>query len=93
MTITDLPDVTCSVDTCGYHHDGCQAPAINVGSDDACTTFLPLGVDGGLPKFVAHVGACQRTDCAHNDHALCGAESVLIGAGSGTAHCQTYTAA
>lgn len=93
MSIAELPTVTsCSASSCGYNHDGCHAPAITVGSSGSnCATFMPLGVDGGLPKVVSHVGACQRTECAFNEHALCGADHVKI-SGEGTAHCETYEA-
>lgn len=90
MTMTDLPAVACTVAGCSYNHEGCHAPAINVDENDACSTFLPLGVDGGLPKVIAHVGACQRTDCVHNEHAVCGAAAVRISGGDGPAHCETY---
>lgn len=94
MSITDLPRVSsCSVDACGYNHDGCHAPAINIDENDNCTTFMALGEDGGLPKVVAAVGACQRTDCAFNSAGVCGAASVRISGGSTTAHCETYKAA
>lgn len=93
MSIAQLPEVTCSATSCGYHHDGCKAPAINVGSDDACTTFLPLSVSGGLATVTSHVGACKRTDCTHNDHAVCTAVSVRIIGSSDTAKCETFTTA
>ncbi len=95
MTIEQLPTVTsCSATSCGYNHDGCHAPAITVdGAGADCATFLPLGIDGGLPKVVSHVGACQRLDCVHNQSALCLAGEVRISGGQGTAHCETYEAA
>lgn len=94
MSIAELPTVaSCTATSCGYNHDGCHAPAINVEAGDAgCSTFLPLGIDGGLPKVVSHVGACQRTECTHNEHAVCTAEAVRI-SGTGTAHCETFEAA
>ncbi len=93
--MTELPTVSsCSATGCGYNHDGCHAPAITVGtSGTGCSTFLPLSIDGGLPKVISHVGACQRTECGHNDHAVCVADTVRIGSGGGTAHCETYVAA
>lgn len=93
MSIAELPTVSsCSASSCGYNHDGCHAPAITIGGSNACATFLPLGIDGGLPKVVSHVGACQRTDCALNEAAVCTADHVRI-SGEGTAHCETYIAA
>lgn len=91
MTISELPAVVaCTAETCAYNHDGCHAPAITVGGDGAgCATFLPLDIDGGLPRVLSHVGACGRTDCVHNSSALCMASEVRI-SGTGTAHCETY---
>lgn len=93
--LAELPAVqACTATSCTYNHDGCHAGAITISSTDAdCATFLPLGTDGGLPKVIASVGACQRTDCEHNESAVCTASSVRIEGGAGAAHCQTYHAA
>lgn len=93
--LADLPTVSgCTATECGYNHDGCHAGAITISSNGAdCATFLPLGIDGGLPKVIAAVGACQRTECAFNSAAVCTAASVRIEGGHGPAHCQTFQAA
>lgn len=93
-TVSDLPAVAdCSATECTYNHDGCHAGAITVASGAACATFFETGTQGGLPKVVATVGACQRTTCLHNENAVCHADSVRIGpgAGAGTANCLTFT--
>lgn len=94
--MTTLADVgTCSVETCSFNHDGCTAEAITVGQAGdhaACTTFISLGVSGGLPTVRAHVGACQRSDCTHNADLMCTAEAVSIGWGDDEADCLTYSA-
>jgi len=94
--MTVMPAVSeCSVDGCGYNHDGCHAFAITVagqnGSAD-CGTFVPLARKGGLDKVVAQVGACSRVDCAFNKDLECSATGVRIGAGAGVAaaNCLTY---
>lgn len=93
--LAELPTVAaCTATGCGYNHDGCHAAAITISGDGAdCATFLPLSIDGGLPKVVAAVGACQRTNCAFNTAAVCTAPTVRIDGGHGPAHCQTFTAA
>lgn len=96
MTTTGMPHVSeCTVNSCSYNHDGCHAFAINVtgqnGSAD-CTTFIPLATKGGLDTVTSMVGACQRTDCAHNTALECTAGAIRVGPGSAghTAHCMTY---
>ena len=94
-SVLDLPLVSeCTVDGCGYNHDGCHAGAITVGGSGdqaACTTFIPLDVKGGLEKVVAHVGACQRTDCTHNSALECTAAAVAVGPNGAPADCLTYS--
>lgn len=94
-TLTDIS--TCTVTACSFNNDqSCNAGAITVaGAPDRaeCGTFISLDVRGGLPTASAHVGACQRVECAHNKDLLCSAESVKVGAGAGTADCLTYTPA
>jgi hypothetical protein len=85
----------CTVSGCSYNHDGCHAFAITVRGENGaadCGTFIPLSTKGGLEKVVAQVGACSRTDCAHNAALECTAKSVRIGAGQGVhvANCLTY---
>jgi hypothetical protein len=95
MTVTDLPTVhDCSVTGCSYNHDTeCHAGAINVtGSHAGCATFIELGVHGELPRNVAFVGACHRTDCVHNEGLECGAEYIRVGAKEEPADCLTYQA-
>lgn len=92
MTVT--ADVrSCNVATCSFNHDGCTADAITVrssGDHAACTTFISIGVSGGLPTVHAHVGACQRADCVHNKDLLCTADAVAIGWGDDEADCLTF---
>lgn len=97
-TLMELPEVAeCSAVGCGYNHDhGCHAGAVTIaahGSEAECATFIPLTAKGGLEKVVAHVGACQRGECVHNDHLECGAAAIRVGAGpqdAGHADCLTY---
>ncbi|GAB2471783.1 DUF1540 domain-containing protein [Xylanimonas ulmi] len=99
-TLQDLPAVTeCTVDGCGYNHDhGCHAGAVTIAGhvgDASCATFVPLDTKGGLAKVLAHVGACQRTDCAFNTALECMAPSIRVGAGpQGLDHadCLTFQA-
>lgn len=90
----ELPTVSgCTVESCSYNHDdACSAAAVTIGStpDAACTTFIPLGVKGGLDRVTSFVGACSKADCSHNDHLECTAESIRIG--SNSADCLTYAA-
>jgi hypothetical protein len=84
----------CDVDSCSFnHHHDCTAFAITVGgspSHASCSTFIDTSVSGGLPKVLAHVGACQRSECQFNDHLLCDAENVRVGPGAEAADCLTY---
>jgi hypothetical protein len=83
----------CSVEVCSYNKDNaCSAAAITMGSSPAasCTTFIPLGVRGGLDRVTAFVGACSKADCVFNDNLECSAEAVRVGADS--AQCLTYQA-
>ncbi|BDZ42468.1 hypothetical protein GCM10025865_17670 [Paraoerskovia sediminicola] len=99
--LTELPQVAeCSIDGCGYNHEhGCHAGAVTIAGtsgDAACATFIPLSEKGGLDKVVAHVGACQRGECIHNDHLECAAPSIRVGAGASSddhADCLTFATA
>ncbi len=96
MTVTDLPTVhECSASGCSYNHDeACHAGAVTIGGEQAaCGTFIDLGVDGGLTKSVAKVGACHRTECTHNSELECSAPSIRVGPGADAADCLTYEAA
>lgn len=93
-TIIRLPIVSsCSVNTCGFNHDGCRAGAINLGTDAhdhaQCTTFVHTDGKAGH-SAVAGVGACTRTDCSHNDDMACTADSIDVGAAFDEALCLTY---
>lgn len=92
--MTAVADVkSCTTDACAYHEDGCTAFAVTItGSPDAatCGTFISLGSHGGLPTARAHVGACQRSECAHNTNLMCTSESIMVGPDHG---CLTYTTA
>lgn len=98
MTTVMPPVSECTVSGCSYndHDHGCHAFAITVSGHDGsadCGTFIPLTVRGGLPRAEAQVGACQRTDCVHNDALECRAEGIRVGLDHDTAHCLTYSAA
>ncbi|PPB50399.1 DUF1540 domain-containing protein [Arthrobacter pityocampae] len=97
ISVTDSPSVTeCSVRACSFNHNGCNAVAITVsGSEDhaSCATFIDTAVSGGLPKIIAHVGACQRSECRYNHDLLCGAPAIRVGPGADAADCLTYTRA
>ena len=92
--ILELPTVSgCAVESCSYNRDdACSAAAVTIGStpDAACTTFIPLGIKGGLDRVTSFVGACAKADCSHNSQLECTAPSVRIGAD--TADCLTYSA-
>ncbi|MDN4612663.1 DUF1540 domain-containing protein [Arthrobacter burdickii] len=84
----------CSVHNCSFNHEGCTAVAITVsGSEEhaSCATFIDTSISGGLPKMLAHVGACQRSECSYNHDLLCGAPAVKVGPGADAADCLTYT--
>ncbi|WP_277210915.1 DUF1540 domain-containing protein [Isoptericola croceus] len=98
-TLMEMPEVTsCTVDGCSYNHDhDCHAGAVTIAGvpgDASCATFIPLSTKGGLDKVVAHVGACQRTDCVHNEDLECAASAIRVGAGPQEPHhadCLTFT--
>ncbi|WP_104104998.1 DUF1540 domain-containing protein [Arthrobacter sp. 08Y14] len=95
MTDHVAPVSDCSVHSCDYNHDGCTAYAITVGGapDHAsCSTFIDTTETGGLPKVLASVGACLRSECQHNDHLMCTAHDVKVGPGAESADCLTYQA-
>lgn len=91
-TTTHVADGT--VANCSFNdHAQCNAVGITVaGRDDhaACATFIDTGTHGGLPKVLADVGACQRSECVHNDHLMCQAPAAHIGPGADNADCLTY---
>lgn len=85
-TLMEMPEVAeCTVDGCGYNHDhGCHAGAVTIAGhsgDAECATFIPLGTKGGLDKVIAHVGACQRSECVHNSSLECAAPAIRVGFG------------
>ncbi|MHA7278031.1 DUF1540 domain-containing protein [Arthrobacter sp. HLT1-21] len=83
----------CSVNSCSFNHDGCNAYAITVGGSQdhaSCATFIDTSATGGLPVVLAHVGACQRIECVFNDHLMCGKADVKIGIGADAADCLSY---
>ncbi len=92
-TMTEMPPVAeCLMDQCAYNDkNDCHAYAITVHSGDhTCATFLPTPVHGGLEKYPAKVGACQRVECVHNADLVCSADSVRVGADGGAARCLTF---
>ncbi|MFW2512409.1 DUF1540 domain-containing protein [Demequina sp. SO4-13] len=96
-TMIGLPIVSsCSVESCGYNHDGCHASAISVGAargneNSACNTYAVTDAKGGNAD-VAAVGACSRTDCVHNEELSCTAEAIEVGASFDEADCLTFAA-
>lgn len=93
--LMDLPAVAgCTATDCSYNHDGCHAPAVTIGgegSDAQCTTFIPLEeISGGLQGTHGGVGACQRSECVHNEALTCTADAVHIGSRGDSADCLTY---
>lgn len=89
-----LPIVSsCSVESCGFNHDGCRAHAISVvsGAHAHCGTFVETDHKGGRAD-VAAVGACTRGDCAHNDHLTCTADAITVGEVNHEADCLTFAA-
>ncbi|WP_062518486.1 DUF1540 domain-containing protein [Demequina gelatinilytica] len=88
-----LPIVSsCSVETCGYNHDGCHAGAISVGGSHAhCNTFVATDDKGGADATAA-VGACSRDDCSHNVDLMCTADSIAVGGSTDVADCLTFAA-
>ena len=85
----------CSVTNCSFNdHTHCNAAAITGGGSTdhaSCATFIETGIHGGLPKVLANIGACQRSECVHNDHLMCNAPEVHVGPGADNADCLTYS--
>ncbi|MEV4542724.1 DUF1540 domain-containing protein [Micromonospora echinaurantiaca] len=91
----EMPRVQeCVVVACGYNHTGdCHAFAITIGSMDHahCRTFIELPtVQAGVDGLIAQVGACQRSDCRHNDQLECHAPAIKVGPDNDMADCITY---
>ena len=88
-TTEDVPTTThvadCSVTNCSFNdHTACNAAAITVyGAENHshCTTVTDTGIHGGLLKVLADVGACQRSECVHNDHLMCQAPECMSARG------------
>ena len=96
MTTVMPPVSECTVAGCSYNDHGCHAFAITVGGSNGhadCGTFVPLTVKGGLPVAEAQVGACQRSDCVHNDALECRATAIRVGFDHDAASCLTYATA
>lgn len=88
------PVADCTVENCSFNdHSHCNAAGITIGGSEdhaSCATFVDIGQSGGLPKVIAEVGACQRAECAFNDHLQCTAAEVHVGPGADNADCLTY---
>ncbi|VEI13988.1 DUF1540 domain-containing protein [Trueperella bialowiezensis] len=95
--MSNLAAVTnCSATTCSFNtNSDCTAAAITIGrsADDraACTTFISLNASGGLGIARSQVGACQITDCGHNNKLMCSAPNISLN--SATAECSSFVAA
>jgi Domain of Unknown Function (DUF1540) len=93
-TMQDMPQVhDCSVHQCSYNADSaCHAGAITVAGDHAhCGTFVEIAFRAGLDR-TGVVGACHRSDCAHNDALECHAAEIQVGTAADAADCLTYSA-
>lgn len=81
----------CAVENCSYNTaKSCGAAAVTIGYSQACTTFIPLTVKGGLADASPFVGACQMAECSHNSGLECTAEAISVGAR--TADCLSFQA-
>ncbi len=93
MTVTG-PVAECAVSNCPFNdHTPCGAAGITLGGNEdhaPCATFIDTGAHGGLPTVLASVGACQRSECVHNDHLVGGADSARVGPGADNADRLTY---
>ena len=90
-SMLEMPSVSdCTATTCAYNHDGCHAFAVSINADAACATFLSLNEKGGL-DVVAQVGACQQSDCRHNESLECRAPSIVVGMVNAGADCLSYS--
>jgi hypothetical protein len=94
MTVTSHVG-DCTVTNCSFNdHSECNAAAITVAGGEnhaTCATFIDTGAHGGLPKVLASIGACQRSECTHNDHLMCQAPTIHVGPGADNADCLTYS--
>ncbi len=82
-----MPNVSqCASLGCSFNHNGCNAPAMTMG-EKGCVTFVQISTRPTDDRE-AHVGACQRIECAFNDHLACSAEAVEVG--SDHAECLTF---
>ncbi len=91
MPTLNLPIVSsCTVERCGYNHDGCHAEAITVsGGHAACGTFSK-GDASAATSAPASVVACDRADCVHHLEGRCTARAIAVGASFDTADCLTF---
>ena len=94
--MSTVADVTkCTMSACAFNDNGCTAYAVTIAGSPqnaSCGTFIELDGHGGLPKAEAHVGACQRTECAHNTDLMCGISAITVGAAGDGAGCLMYEA-
>jgi len=88
----EMPRVQqCTVTGCGYNHDGCTAFAITIGrANSECDTFVDSGVQGGMGRAIAQVGACKRSECVHNADLECRAPAITVGSAQDLADCLTF---
>lgn len=91
MPTLSLPIVSsCSVETCGFNHDGCHAGTITVaGEHAACGTYATSESHAVSPRPTA-VGTCDRTNCVHHAGSACGAAAIAVAASFDTADCLTF---
>ncbi len=93
-TLLQMPAVrACAAASCSFNDGGCHAPAVTVaapGAAASCATFVESPVHGGIADVTGSVGACARTDCAHNTNLACTAPAVTVGPGVTASDCLTY---
>jgi hypothetical protein len=96
-TLLTMPAVReCAAVSCSFNDRGCHAPAVTVASTDGaatCVTFVESPVRGGIADVTGTIGACARTECVHNSHLACTAESVQVGPRATMSDCLTYAPA
>ena len=94
----EMPKVMeCGAADCAYNSNHqCHALAINVstGSHARCNTYLAVAEKGGDSQTMGKVGACQVSECIHNDRLECMAsEGIKIGYSHGQEiNCLTFLA-
>jgi hypothetical protein len=83
----EMPKVMeCEALDCAYNKDRrCHALAINVttGPHARCDTYWTAAGKGGDEQAQGKVGACQATECRHNQRLVCTAPGIKVGRANG----------